>query len=165
MFSPLNCAFVCFAGQGSRNASILAYLCFESKYSTVPALLLTAVPAVWWTKRGWATWAHLSHLPRWMAGIAWIGCPPRRFFYGLGGKKVEHKVLLFAFFDLAQLQKLIFIVNLRLPKKVTQFRSNHFFQTHHGFGGFFVYFFRSVGDGVGDAKGRGNWVSCGGGEV
>ena len=27
---------------------------------------------------------------------------------------------------------------------------------------FFVYFFRSVGDGVGDAKGRGNWVSCGG---
>ena len=145
MFSPLNCAFVCFAGQGSCNASILAYLCFESKYSTVPALLLTAVPAVWWPKRGWATWAHLSHLPRWMAGIAWIGCLPRRFFYGLGGKKVEHKVLLFAFFRFSTVTKIVFYCKFTYTKKkLHNLGRTFFFQTHHGFGGFFCLLF-SVG--------------------
>ena len=83
----------------------------------------------------------------------------------MGGKNVEHKVLLFAFFDLAQLQKKN-IVNLHIPKKrLHSLGRTFFFKPIMGSEVFFVYFFRSVGDGVGDAKGRGNWVNCGGGEV
>ena len=117
LFSPLNCAFVCFAGQGSCNASILAYLCFETSTPLFQRFCSPLCPLYDGPNAGGRRglicrtchdeWQELPEL------IA----SPGDFSMGWVEKRLSTKCYFLRFFDLAQLQKLFFIVNIRIPKK------------------------------------------------
>ena len=66
---------------------------------------------------------------------------PGDFSMGWVEKRLSTKFYFLRFFDLAQLQKLFFILNLRIPKKVTQFRSNLFFSNPSWVRRFFLFTF------------------------